>query len=208
MEFVKELIASYGYFGIFFALVGGIVGLPIPDELLLIAVGYFAQAGQLHLILALLVSLLGSIIGISISYILGKRLGLPFLFAHGSKIFLSRKKIERAQTLFQKYGSFILIIGYFIPGVRHLTGYIAGISNMPFRKFSLYAYSGAFIWVHTFVLAGNYMQWWDLRRLNESILAHKFLFGSIIGFIIISSIACYVLYLNLKKRKLNRQYDT
>ncbi|MCM2677024.1 DedA family protein [Alkalicoccobacillus plakortidis] len=205
MEFVKELIAQYGYCGIFIALVGGIVGLPIPDELLLLTVGYFTHSGELNIFLSLLISTLGSVIGISISYYLGKRLGLPFLLAHGSKLFLSEKKIERSQQLFQKYGAFILMIGYFIPGVRHLTGYIAGISDLPFKKFTLYAYSGAIIWVHTFVLAGSYMRW-DWQRLSDSILAHKFLFGSIVGFLILSFVSCYIIYQNLKRKKLRRQY--
>ncbi|MDQ0208552.1 DedA family protein [Alkalicoccobacillus murimartini] len=207
MEFVKELIGQYSYCGIFIALVGGIVGLPIPDELLLIAVGYFSYKGELHLILALLISCLGSTIGISISYYLGKKLGLPFLLTHGSKLFLSPTKIERSQRLFQKYGPFILVVGYFIPGVRHLTGYIAGISNLPFKKFSLYAYSGAIIWVHTFVLAGTYMRW-DWQRLSESILAHKLLVGSIIGFLILTFVCSYMAYLSLRRKKLNRQYES
>ncbi|MBM0067632.1 DedA family protein [Alkalicoccobacillus gibsonii] len=206
MEFVKELIAHYGYFGILIALVGGIVGLPIPDELLLITVGYFTHSGELNLYLSILISLLGSIIGISISYFLGKKLGLPFLLTHGSKFFLSNKKIDRAQVLFQKYGAFILVIGYFIPGVRHLTGYIAGISNLPYKRFSLYAYSGAFVWVNTFIFAGNHMRW-DWQKLSDSIIAHKFLVGSLIGFIILFTVACYVLFHTVKRRrKERRQY--
>lgn len=48
----------------------------------------------------------------------------------------------------------MLIIGYFIPGVRHLTAYLAGISRIDFQKFMIFAYSGALLWSITFISLG------------------------------------------------------
>lgn len=129
------LISHFGYFGILIALVGGIIGLPIPDETLLTFVGYYVYKGEMKFLFALLSAWIGSSIGISISYVLGVKLGIPFLKKFGPKIHITEKKINRTQVLFRKIGPALLFIGYFIPGVRHVTAYLAGISRYRFSAF-------------------------------------------------------------------------
>lgn len=148
------LISHFGYFGIIIALVGGIIGLPIPDETLLTFIGYYVYKGEMKFLLALLSACIGSSIGISISYVLGVKLGIPFLKKFGPKIHITENKINRTQILFQKIGPALLFIGYFIPGVRHVTAYLAGISRFRFWTFCLYAYSGALLWSFTFIKLG------------------------------------------------------
>lgn len=149
------LITRYGYIGIFSALTLGIVGLPVPDEVLLTYVGYNVFQGKMMYLLAIASAFLGSVTGISISFTIGLKLGLPFLKKFGPKIHITQGRIEYTQNLFKKYGNVVLIVGYFIPGVRHLTAYIAGISHMDFRKFMLFAYSGALLWSITFISLGH-----------------------------------------------------
>ncbi|MFP3126336.1 hypothetical protein OH784_27380 [Ectobacillus funiculus] len=62
----------YGYMGIFGVLVLGIIGLPIPDEVLMTFVGYLIWKGQLHYLPTVLTSILGSFLGMSISYLIGR----------------------------------------------------------------------------------------------------------------------------------------
>jgi membrane protein DedA with SNARE-associated domain len=150
-----DLLQQYGYLGIFFFLVLGIVGLPLPDEIMMTFLGYLTSINQLNLLLTYLSALSGSICGISISYVLGVRLGYPFLRKYGSKIFITPKRLETTQRLFYKYGNGLLFIGYFIPGVRHVTAYIAGISKLSFWRFALFAYVGAVVWCATFIGLGH-----------------------------------------------------
>jgi membrane protein DedA with SNARE-associated domain len=154
MEHVSWLIARYGYIGIFAALALGIVGLPVPDEVLLTYIGYTVFHGKMMYLFALISAFLGATTGISISYAIGLKLGLPFLKKFGPKIHITPKRIEYTQNLFNKYGNAVLIVGYFIPGVRHLSAYIAGISHMDLRKFMIFAYSGAFLWSIAFISLG------------------------------------------------------
>src|SRR3989442_14379318 len=65
-------ISQYGYPAIFFLLVGGIVGVPVPDQLLLVLSGYLVLTGALSLGPTLLAAVLGSIVGITLSYALGR----------------------------------------------------------------------------------------------------------------------------------------
>lgn len=156
-QHLSGLIAHYGYAGIFAALCLGIVGLPIPDETLLAYVGFSSYQGTLNLPLVMVCSFLGSATGITVSYVVGSKLGLPFLRKIGPKIHITEEKIEGTHRLFARFGSAMLIIGYFIPGVRHLTAYVAAISRMDFRKFMLFAYIGALIWSITFIMLGYFL---------------------------------------------------
>ncbi|WP_373230587.1 DedA family protein [Cohnella sp.] len=154
MAHLGWLITRYGYIGIFSALAVGIVGLPVPDEVLLTYVGYNVFQGKMMFLLALVSAFLGAVTGISISYAIGLKLGLPFLKKFGPKIHISQGRIEYTQNLFKKYGNVVLVV-YFIPGVRHLIAYIAGISRMDLRKFMIFAYRGAFLWSITFISLGH-----------------------------------------------------
>ena len=77
-----------------------------------------------------------------------------FIRKYGRKIHFTEKRLEQTQELFQKYGAMLLSMGYFIPGVRHLSAYVAGMSKLRFPTFALFAYIGAFIWCLTFITLG------------------------------------------------------
>lgn len=154
---VLEIIWQYGYLGIFLFLALGIVGLPLPDEIMMTFVGYLASVGQLNLALTFFSAWAGSMCGITVSYWLGKQLGYPFLNRHGSKIWITHKRLQQSQLLFRKYGSWVLFFGYFIPGVRHVTAYMAGISQLSPRYFALCAYTGAFAWCSAFIGVGFFV---------------------------------------------------
>jgi membrane protein DedA with SNARE-associated domain len=152
---IGNLVQQYGYIGIFLLLILGIVGLPIPDEVFLTYVGFNVYLGRLSLFTSIIVSIFGTCIGITLSYQLGKRLGLPFLERFGPKVKISKRKLDVTQSLFSKYAGILLFIGYFIPGIRHVTAYIAGIASYRMASFSLFAYSGAILWVCVFIGLGN-----------------------------------------------------
>lgn len=153
-QWLVEFLQHYGYIGVFLFFVLGIVGLPLPDEIMMTFLGYLSSIGQLHLIYTFLSALLGSATGITISYILGRKFGYPFLRKYGSKFFITRRRLRITQLLFRKYGSALLFVGYFIPGVRHVTAYLAGIACMSIARFALFAYAGAIFWCSTFIGLG------------------------------------------------------
>jgi membrane protein DedA with SNARE-associated domain len=150
-------ITQYGYLAIFFLLVFGIVGLPIPDETLLTFSGYLVYQGHLSLPLTFAVALAGSATGITISYSVGRLLGMKVIHRYGRYLRISEEHFNKAHGWFDRVGHWALTIGYFIPGVRHLTAYAAGISELAPHHFALYAYSGAILWVSTFVGLGYFL---------------------------------------------------
>lgn len=167
MTDLGSLVAQYGYIGIFFVLVLGIIGLPLPDEVLLTYVGYSVYLGRMSLKYSIFIAILGSIIGISISYLLGKKLGIPFIKRFGPKLRIKEKNIIWAQNKYKKYGGIFLLFGYFIPGVRHITAYLAGISNYRYSYFAIFAYLGAVIWASAFIILGTILgdNWEIIERI-------------------------------------------
>jgi membrane protein DedA with SNARE-associated domain len=150
-------ISHYGYAGIFCLLMLGIVGLPIPDETLLTFTGYMIYAGHFKPVPAYGTVLAGTACGITVSYTLGRTFGLALIHRFGKYIHLTEERLSKAHAFFERVGHWSLTFGYFIPGVRHLTAYAAGVSYTAPHVFALFAYLGALLWSGTFVLLGYFL---------------------------------------------------
>ncbi len=154
MDPLYRLLSEYGYWGLFGLLTLGIVGLPIPDETLLTLSGYLVSRGKMAASFTLIAGFLGSASGMSVSYWAGRTLGSEVLLRYGSYIHLTQARIARVTAWFERVGHWLLTFGYFIPGVRHFTALVAGVSGLPFGTFARFTYPGALLWVCTFVALG------------------------------------------------------
>jgi len=154
---VLAWITQYGYVAIFCLLVCGIVGLPVPDETLLTFSGYLIFKGHFAAPLAFAAALTGSACGISVSYWLGRTFGLKLIHRYGKYLRIREEHINRAHAWFERVGNWGLTFGYFVPGVRHVTAYAAGMSEVEPHHFALFAYSGAVLWVSTFLTLGYFL---------------------------------------------------
>lgn len=158
-ELLIQYIASYGYVGIFLILAISILGLPVPDIFLLTFIGYLTHTGKLGLFPAIISADLGTIFGITIAYYLGlffRNKVLEHLIKHTGS-----QRLDRVFNWYLWHGSTLLAIGYFFPGVRHLSGYIAGMSKMGFSYFAIFAYLGATFWTISLIILGRFLgsQW-------------------------------------------------
>ena len=201
MEHWDILISQYGYLSIFIVLIFGIIGLPVPDEVLLTYVGFNTYLGRMSLPLSILVSFVGAMIGITISYFLGSKLGEPFLKRFGPRLGIKEKTMLRTNQLFDKIGGVILFIGYFIPGVRHVTAYIAGIFDYSFKRFAIFAYAGAILWVTTFITLGHVLghHW---KRIEYYFSHFVWIFWAI------ALVVAMFIWFIIKRRKANSSSST
>lgn len=110
MELVQQLIADYGYLAIFLMLVLGIVGLPIPDEVMMTVVGYFTHTDVLNYELSILISFVGALLGMLISYMIGRKAGRPFIDKYGKWVGLKEKKNDESGKMDEEIRS---IFSYF-----------------------------------------------------------------------------------------------
>jgi membrane protein DedA with SNARE-associated domain len=153
----QAFISHYGYIGIFSLLMLGVFGVPFPDESLLTFSGYLASKGHLHILPTIIVAFLGSIVGMTLNYVVGRTLGLVAIREYGHHVRLTPEKMERVSDWFDRFGKWTLPISYFIPGIRHLSAFVAGASKLRFSVFTLFAYSGGFLWILTFTLMGYFL---------------------------------------------------
>jgi len=152
-EWLLGLIQDYGYFALFFALWLGIVGMPIPDEVIVITAGIVVSMGFLKPIPAFVMTFLGVASGLSIGYVLGYLLGPPIMVRLARKERL-KPHIARASELLTRHGPTALIISYIFPVVRHIVPYLVGVNKMPFRRYVLYSYSAGLAWTGIYFLIG------------------------------------------------------
>ncbi len=155
MNSLISLINHYGYIILFTALVLELIAFPLPGELMMTYCGFLVYQSKMNWIMSIFVATTGVIVGITISYFLGAKLGTRFFDKYGSYIHLGVKQREKTSKWFKSSGNKLLILAYFIPGVRHITGYFSGITEISYKRFAINAYFGAFIWVTTFISLGR-----------------------------------------------------
>jgi membrane protein DedA with SNARE-associated domain len=166
MEVVFQWVSTYGYGALFVLLMLGIVGLPVPDETLLVFCGYLISKGRLHPAYTLITAVLGSWCGITLSYWIGRTLGLGVVHRFGKYLHFDETRLYRVQRWFEHSGHWALFGGYYIAGVRHLTAVIAGASEVRFGTFVLFAWSGGLLWAAAFLTLGYFIGE-DWRRIAE-----------------------------------------
>jgi membrane protein DedA with SNARE-associated domain len=154
LETVIHWIQLYGYEALFVLLVLGVAGLPIPDETLMVFSGALIARGTLQWPQTWATAFVGSVCGITLSYCLGKTLGLGAVHRFGRYVGLTQPRLDQVHTWFDRVGHWALFGGYYIAGVRHFTAVVAGTSGLEWASFALYAYSGAALWVTTFLSIG------------------------------------------------------
>jgi len=157
MEPLFGWISQYGYGALFGLLLLGIVGLPVPDETLLVFSGYLISRGRLQPAWTLTAGIVGSACGISLSYVIGRTAGLGLVTRYGKYIHLTPERLGAVHDWFARVGDWLLAIGYFIPGVRHFTALVAGALRLDYKTFAAFAYPGAAVWVATFLTLGYFL---------------------------------------------------
>jgi membrane protein DedA with SNARE-associated domain len=194
-------ITQYGSFALFVMLAIGIFAVPIPDETLMVFAGFLVAHGKLELIPTFIAAFAGACCGITLSYVVGRTAGTFLIKKYGHWIRITEAKMQRVHDWFERFGCWALSIGYFIPGVRHLTGYAAGITELEYSKFALFSYSGALIWSISFLSLGYFLgyKWVKITNLLDE-QWYKLIFA-IIGIVFLVGI---YIWLRMKKRKHNK----
>lgn len=179
MNWLAHWLTQYGYAGLFSLLVLGIVGLPVPDETLLVFCGYLIWRGHLKSELTFLSGFAGSACGISLSYWIGRKYGRHFVHRYGRYLHITPRRLNRVTRWFHRIGVWVLMVGYFIPGVRHFTALVAGMSGIAYPRFAAFAYPGAAVWVLSFLTLGYFVgERWE----HTSAAVHKWvLIASLCG---------------------------
>jgi len=157
VDAISYYINVYGYIIIFIFLFFGIVGIPAPEESLLFFLGVLILHNQLSFILTVLFSVLGAFIGMLTAYACGTYLGKPFISKFGKYIGITEQRLENVKSRYADNVNRSIILGFFLPGIRQINPYFAGITKIPFLKFVVLSLIGAIIWTVPFIAGGYYL---------------------------------------------------
>lgn len=157
VSFVVEMVSDLGYFGIVGLMFLESSFFPFPSEVVMIPSGYLSSIGEMNLFIVVICGIVGSVLGAIFNYYLGYKLGRLFLMKYGKFMFLSEKKLLRAEDLFNKHGEIITFIGRLIPGVRQYISFPPGVTRMPVLNFIAFTAVGAGIWVTILSLLGYFV---------------------------------------------------
>jgi membrane protein DedA with SNARE-associated domain len=198
LEYIVNTINSLGYLGIAFLMALENLIPPIPSELIMPLAGFTVAKGELNLAMVIVAGTIGSVLGSTSWYFLGKYWGLErtkrIANRYGKWLGVSGKDIEKAKVWFDRRGYIATGFGRLLPGIRTYISVPAGISNMPLLPYLFYSTIGSAFWVGLLTVAGyilgdNYEQ--------VGIYVKPF---SIVVLIGVLSIAIYWV---MKKRKLH-----
>ncbi|MBB4823185.1 membrane protein DedA with SNARE-associated domain [Sporosarcina luteola] len=154
MEAVEAYIIQYGFIVIFIALFFGIVGIPAPEESFLFLIGMMAASSQLHLVTSSISAVAGALTGMAIAYWAGRFFGMALIRKFGKYIGLTDEKVAVFQKKFQKRADWTVFLGYFLPGLRQASPYIAGMMKMKGKRFMVISILGAITWVGLYIGLG------------------------------------------------------
>jgi membrane-associated protein len=166
--------------GIVFIETGLLLGFFLPGDSLLFSAGLVAAArDDINIVFLILIIFLAAFIGDQVGYVIGRKVGRPYLEKHKSKKMQSM--LERSERFYERYGWWSVVIARYIPWVRTFVPPIAGSVKMNYYKFLSANALGAFLWGVGITLAGYYsgsISW--VKDISYG-LAAFFISGSLIS---------------------------
>jgi membrane protein DedA with SNARE-associated domain len=198
MEPLLDWVTQYGYAAVFALQMLGIIGFPMPDETLLVTVGYLVSQGSMCLPLAILAAACGSACGITVSYSIGRFVGLPVIHRYGRRLHVTEANLAKMHNWFERWGKWTLVLAYYIPGVRHVAAIFAGTAKLPYHEFAIFAYAGAAIWTSTFITLG-YLLGPQVKKLMP--LLHEYLVIIAIAAVVLIALALVVRHFWMRRAK-------
>jgi membrane-associated protein len=158
-QYLSAFAASNGVwvYGILFAVIfieTGVVVMPfLPGDSLLFLVGGLAASGSIDIGIALAVMLVAAVAGNQCNYAIGRAIG-PRVFHWENSRWFNKEGFDKSHAFFDKYGGAALVAGRFMPFVRTFAPFVAGVTQMTRRRFTLFDITGAVLWIGSVTLLG------------------------------------------------------
>jgi membrane-associated protein len=171
---LAELTAEYGtttyliLLAIIFAETGLVILPFLPGDSLLFAAGALAALGQLDPWLLFLGLSAAAIVGDSVNYAIGKRIGRRAF--DGSIRFLKKEHLDRTHAFYEKHGAKTIVLARFVPIVRTFAPFVAGVGEMSYGKFIAYNVFGGLLWCGGFIWAGYFFGNMPWVKANFSVV--------------------------------------
>jgi len=189
LDFLRNAVVQYGYWAVGAALLAENAGIPAPGETILLLASFLAYSEHdLRLSWIIVVATIAATLGDNIGFALGNYGGRPLLIRYQAFFRIPDRTIDRGEQLFARYGAVTIFFARFVFGMRIIAGPMAGVLRMPWRKFLVFNFLGAAVWV-TMISGAGYLfgrHWWRLERIIR-----RFDVGAIIVVLLLAAFLCW-----------------
>ena len=169
LELLRNAVLHYGYWAVGAALLAENAGVPVPGETMLLLACFMAYSEHdLRLPWIIVVATIAATLGDNLGFALGYYGGRPLLMRYQALFKVRNRTLERGEELFARYGAITIFFARFVFGMRIIAGPLAGVLRMPWRKFMIFNFLGAMVWVSVISGAGYlFGQHWE--RLAQGV---------------------------------------
>ena len=156
---ITYIIQTFGIVGvtfIIFAESGLFFGFFLPGDSILFTAGVLASQGFFNIAILVLCTWVAAILGDTVGYWFGARIGIK-MFNKEKSFFFNKRYPERANKFYESHGGKAIILARFIPAVRTFVPIMAGVGKMTYGKFLSYNIVGGTIWAVGLTLGGYFL---------------------------------------------------
>jgi membrane protein DedA with SNARE-associated domain len=178
LDLLRSALVHYGYWAVAVALLLENAGAPVPGETILLLASFLAfSEHELQLPWVIAVATIAATVGDNLGFALGYYGGRPLLERYQTIFRIQHRTIERGENLFARFGALTIFFARFVFGMRIIAGPLAGVLRMSWRKFAIFNFLGAAVWVVTISGVGYlFGQHWgrlerDLKRFDIAVTA-------------------------------------
>ena len=173
---LQDYVVQYGYWAVALSLLLENAGVPVPGETILLLASFLAfSREELELSYIIVVAVCAATLGDNLGFAIGYRGGRPLLDRYQKFFRISPATVQRGERLFEQYGAITIFFARFIFGLRVIAGPLAGVLRMRWKRFAVFNFLGALLWVSVISTVGyKFGKHWDrlvhyIEKLNVGI---------------------------------------
>lgn len=175
-----EVFGYAGLAGIVFAESGLLIGFFLPGDSLLFMAGFLASQGLFRIAPLALLCFAAAVLGDSVGYAFGKRVGRK-IFTREDSLFFRQSNLLRAEQFFERHGGKTIILARFVPVIRTFAPILAGVGTMRYGRFLTYNIVGGGLWAVGLTVAG-----YVLGRSVPDV--DRYLLPIVVGIVVLSAL--------------------
>jgi membrane protein DedA with SNARE-associated domain len=144
--FIIAVISAGGYLGVVLLMAIESACIPLPSEVVMPFAGYLVYTGRFDLLAAATAGAIGCNLGSTVAYYVAAYGGRPVIERWGRYVLIRTHDLDRAEQLFDRFGSVMVFVGRLLPVIRTFIAFPAGLARMRMLPFQIYTFVGSWIW--------------------------------------------------------------
>jgi membrane protein DedA with SNARE-associated domain len=185
---LQTFIASHGLEAVFLLMVLESACIPVPSEVTMIYAGYLVSQGSMNFVAAVVVGTVANLIGSLIAWAAGAY-GVDAVLVRTEH---NRRRVEQAQSWFERYGTPTVFFARLLPVVRTFISLPAGVARMPLGRFSVLTVLGSLPWCIMLVAVG------DVAGANWDTWHRRF---GYLDYVVVAAVLAAAAWLVLRQRR-------